>query len=63
MKKGANLPASQNKVLNIDPRDTSTNQEGIPVTWFAGTRMVALQWIMEPVNQFTRPAPDSRGKK
>jgi hypothetical protein len=63
MKKGANLPTGQNKYLNIDPRDGATNQEAVPVTWYAGTRMVALQWIMEPVNQLTRPAPDSRGKK
>jgi hypothetical protein len=63
MKKAANLPADRNKVLNIDPRDTATNQEAVPLTWFAGTRLLPLLWIMEPTHQFTRPAPGQSPKK
>lgn len=63
MKTGANLPKEPGRVLNLDPRDAVTNAEALPVPWFCGTRLVALQWIHEPVRQFTRPAPDSRLKK
>lgn len=61
--KGSNLPADDTKLANLDPTDSVTNEEAVPVTLFAGTRLVALQWIMEPVNQFTKDAPDAASKK
>lgn len=63
MKTGSNLPRDTSPLLNLDPREAVTNAEAIPVPWFAGTRILALQWLMEPVRQFTRPAPDQRVKK
>ncbi len=63
MKTGSNLPRDTSPLLNLDPREAVTNAEAIPVPWFAGTRILALQWLMEPVHQFTRPAPDQRVKK
>jgi hypothetical protein len=57
-------PASDLKqLLNVDPRDAVTNQEAVPVPYFAGTRALPLQWVMDPVNQFTEPSPDDRYKK
>lgn len=57
MKTGANLPQEPSPLLNLDPREVVTNAEAVPVPWFAGTRLLALQWLMEPIHQFTQPAP------
>ncbi len=63
MKTNSNRPKDPSPLLNIDPRDAVTNAEANPIPWFAGTRLLTLQWLMEPVHQFTRPAPDQRIKK
>jgi hypothetical protein len=51
------------QLLNIDPRDAASNQEAVPSPYVAGTRLLALQWIMDPVDQFTAPSPDDNFKK
>ncbi len=61
MNKTPNSAADQ-KVANLDPTDVVTNQQSVPSTWWCGTRLIPLAWIMPVVNRFTQPAPGG-GKK
>lgn len=63
MKKGQNLPTDWSRLLNVDPRDVSSNQEAIPVPYFAGTRLLTVNWIMEPVDEYSVPDPNNQTKK
>lgn len=56
MSKG-NSPAADPKIGEIEQDDVSTNEEAVPLAMFAGERVLKLNWLMNPVNQFTKPAP------
>ena len=54
--------AQDQKVGNLDPNDVVSNQQAVPSTWWCGTRLVPLAWIMDVTDRYTQPAPDG-GKK
>ena len=61
--KSADVPETL-ETGNVDPDEISSNQQVIPVPMFAGEMKLALQWLCDPYNQFTREAPADRpGKK
>lgn len=64
MGKGAsNLPPEKPKLAGIEEDATADNTEAVALPLCAGYCRGALTWIMEPVNQYTQPAPSSGGKK
>lgn len=63
MKKLTPVESDIKQALDVNPRDLTSNQEAVPVPWFAGQRAIPLSWIMEPVGQFTAPTPGQNLKK
>ena len=58
-----NTAGDPSLTFGLDPRDTTTAEESIPVPYLAGEGLLTMQWIMEPDSQFTRPTPQGSGKK
>jgi len=50
-------------VANTTPDDVVNNQLGQPIPIVAGTNKIALRWITPALNQFTRKATGTTGKK
>lgn len=64
MKGGANLPAEEPQVANLDPEELASNQEATPVPWGCGDFKVPAKWITGILEQEAREAPMERpGKK
>jgi hypothetical protein len=62
--KSADVPSERPDAGNLDENEVSTNQQALPVPLFAGEASLALHWLCNPYNQFTREAPAERpGKK
>lgn len=60
--KGAKPPVTDD--LPTEPMDFAQSREAVPVQWFAGTRVVAVQWITDALDIRSKQAPDERpGKK
>jgi len=56
-------PVSQKKLANISGYDTSSNQQGVPVPWFAGEAKIALSWICPFYNLTSKTVNSGGGKK
>lgn len=63
MKGSGNLPDASPDLGNVDETELATNQQAVPVPFFAGEASFALQWLCEPFNQFTVEAPAERPSK
>jgi len=64
MKGGANMPAEEPAIGNLDESEFSSNQEATPVPWACGEFRVPAKWITGIVDQEAREAPAERpGKK
>ncbi len=60
--KGTRSPASPLDTLPVEPQDFATAQQNQPAAWFAGTRLLAAQWVTDALNEIAVQA-DSNGKK
>jgi hypothetical protein len=58
----AKTPIEPKKLANISGYDTSSNQEAIPVTFFAGVAKIPLTWIT-PFYNLTSKTVEQEGKK
>lgn len=59
---GSNNSNPQTRPFGIQDQQTSSNQQGIPAAYFAGTRKIAATWISQVYNLHAVLAP-STGKK
>jgi hypothetical protein len=55
--------AVQKQPFNISADDTSTNQETLPVTYFAGVAKIPLTWGSEIYNRTSKDVEEGGGKK
>ncbi len=59
----SNLPAEEPPLAGIEAAATADNNEASALPLAAGLCRSGVTWVMEPINQFTQPAPSSGGKK
>ncbi len=58
----ANMDTPNRGPFGIQDQQTATNQQGVPVTYFAGTRKIAATWL-SPVYNLKAVLAPSTGKK
>jgi hypothetical protein len=59
---GSNRPQPNPMPVNLDESELVSNQNAIPVPWFAGMQLIAVQWI-GPVYNITSQSAGGVGKK
>ncbi len=51
MQSGSRHATSPYDLLPLEPQDQATAQQNQPAAWFAGTRLIAAQWVTDALNQ------------
>lgn len=54
--------AEEPEVAGLEVEDQSTNQESVPVPYFAGKRRIAGRQLTKPYNQYAKEAPTKSPK-
>ena len=61
--KGGSTDIGELEDVPVEPESLSTNQEVIPVPHFAGTRVIAIRWLTQPLNVNSVQAKGERPAK
>lgn len=53
---------TKKELLPFQKENVASNQQGVPLPYLAGTRVIAVRWITGAMNEVTTQVP-SNGKK
>ena len=60
---GNDTSSTETKAFGIQDQMTANSQQAVPVAYVAGTRKIAVKWISEIYNLYTKTNNTSTGKK